>query len=86
LLATRDNRPLAGVPVGYPPPVDAARRAALEVCRERGLCPNCGADVATGWGSGSLADGIFCSFDCFAKFHGPTLQKRAQRYPDGFGQ
>ena len=64
---------------GYSSSVDAARRAALETCRERGLCPNCGATVSKGWGSGSLQAGLFCSFDCFAAFSGPELQERARR-------
>lgn len=77
--------PLVGVSVGYPPRVDPARRVALEACRERGLCPNCGATVipGSGWGSGNPADGMFCSFDCFAESRGPDLQKRAHQNADG---
>jgi hypothetical protein len=35
------------------------------------LCPNCEKEIAdrmNAYGSGSLADGLFCSLDCFASF------------------
>jgi hypothetical protein len=41
---------------------------------ESGTCPNCGRVVepGSGLGSGRIADGIFCSLDCFASFHYPV--------------
>ena len=34
-------------------------------------CPCCGADVGAGKaiGDGSRENGVFCSLDCYAKFH-----------------
>ena len=50
---------------------DAADIVRLRACAEQKLCPSCGQeyDVGRGYGSGRLDDGLFCSLDCFAKFH-----------------
>jgi hypothetical protein len=40
-------------------------------CLKRGICPQCKDQLPPGGGvgSGSLADGIYCSLDCYARAH-----------------
>jgi hypothetical protein len=41
----------------------------IEDARRRGVCPNCGAALGSERvGSGSVADGVFCSLGCLSEF------------------
>ena len=45
------------------------RQDRIEDARRRGVCPNCGLPLGTKTvGSGSLADGVFCSLTCLSQF------------------
>jgi len=47
---------------------DGKRRVASNA-RSLGVCPNCGRELTNpGYGTGSNADGIFCSLGCLADF------------------
>lgn len=57
-----------------------ARRLYLAHCLERNICPTCGTPTLgrNRYGTGALADGIYCSMKCFAQppadlFEGPAL-------------
>ena len=51
------------------PKAEAERRQTARISIQLGVCPQCGAAlVRPGYGSGSLADGLFCSLDCFGRF------------------
>lgn len=43
-------------------------RSHKERCLAAQMCPECGASIDTGVGTGRLADGIFCSLRCYADF------------------
>lgn len=47
------------------------KRVRIEWGGEKKKCPCCGLNInpGTGVGSGSWADGIFCSLDCYTRFH-----------------
>jgi hypothetical protein len=50
----------------------------LARCRADRVCPNCHNSIPEGGatGSGSHADGLFCSLDCYAEYHGPSIARR----------
>ena len=54
-------RPFSGLDV-------EAARMYLASCLEKGVCPTCGRRLTpTGrYGTGALADGIYCSLKCFS--------------------
>lgn len=56
-----DPTPAADVPV---------RRDAVAVALRLGVCPACGRELTPTdrYGSGRLADGIFCSLGCYAGY------------------
>jgi hypothetical protein len=62
-------------------PQDDVTRLQLRSASEAGVCPSCGKELPKGGGtgSGSLDDGLFCSLDCFAAFHGPRIWARHVR-------
>ena len=48
---------------------EAEEREALAVALREGCCPVCGKALAEpGYGSGKLADGLFCSLRCLSEF------------------
>lgn len=61
--------------------MDSGRQKRVERAREAGVCPECGRAVSEGQavGSGSHADGRFCSLDCYATFHQERLEEKAKR-------
>jgi hypothetical protein len=64
-------------------PLDPITRLQLRASIDAGVCPSCGANLDEGrhrTGSGDLDEGIFCSLDCFARFHGPRILRRHQRH------
>lgn len=45
------------------------KRDQIADARRRGICPNCGEQLGSERvGTGSLADGVFCSLGCLTKF------------------
>lgn len=57
----------------------AARKDRISAAATAGRCPECwGTLRADRVGSGRIADGIFCSLDCFSTFHAGYLLERAQ--------
>jgi len=48
----------------------------LKQCREKELCPNCQKSLANKLGSGSFKEGVFCSLDCYTKWHEAALIRR----------
>lgn len=57
-----------------------ARRLYLAHCLESNICPTCGAATIgrSRYGTGALADGIYCSMKCFSQppadlFDGPPV-------------
>lgn len=55
-----------------------------------GACPQCDKPIPAGGGigTGRLDDGLFCSLECFASFHGDMLEERRRLvtdYPEGDG-
>jgi hypothetical protein len=45
------------------------KQARIEDARRRGVCPNCGEPLGSKRvGSGSLAEGEFCSLGCLSQF------------------
>jgi hypothetical protein len=45
------------------------KQARIEGARRRGVCPNCGEPLGSRRvGTGSLADGEFCSLGCLSQF------------------
>ena len=53
-----------------------AEQGYLAQCRANGICPVCHNQLAQRIGSGKLDDGVFCSMDCYAKWHGASLVQR----------
>ena len=46
------------------------KRERIQGAAREGRCPECGGTLGhERIGSGQLADGIFCSLECFARFH-----------------
>ena len=53
------------------------KRAQIEDARLREVCPRCGQPLGDDRvGSGSLADGVFCSLACLSSFHDEYFQQR----------
>jgi hypothetical protein len=53
------------------------RRAKIDEALERDVCPQCGKPLAGDRvGTGSLADGVFCSLKCIAEFHSDYFEAR----------
>ncbi len=50
----------------------------LSRCLEQDICPVCQQSIAEKFGSGQLKDGVFCSLDCYAKWHEALLMRRHQ--------
>jgi hypothetical protein len=50
----------------------------LRECLEKGICPLCHKPIVERFGSGQLKDGVFCSLDCFGKWHEQALKRRHQ--------
>lgn len=55
------------------PEIEEQRRHAAHLARLLGVCPACGRAMdGPGYGSGSTADGNFCSLACYADYwYGP---------------
>jgi ribosomal protein L37AE/L43A len=45
------------------------KRQRIEDARRRDVCPECEKPLTDRVGTGALADGVFCSLECQAKFH-----------------
>jgi hypothetical protein len=55
-------------------------RKYLEKCLEAGICPYCKGALSRGrCGTGRTKEGVFCSLDCFARYHALTLKQKQQR-------
>ena len=56
------------------------RRRLIMKGRERGTCPQCQKVIAEGKGvgTGSFADGLFCSLKCQGEFHRSYYEQRAR--------
>lgn len=54
-----------------PPRIGEGPREAAAIALRLGVCPKCGAELTETrrYGSGSLADGIFCSLSCMSTYH-----------------
>jgi hypothetical protein len=53
------------------------KREQIEDARLREICPHCGKPLGDDRvGSGSLADGVFCSLACLSSFHDEYFQAR----------
>lgn len=50
----------------------------LRTCLDRSICPFCKREVPPGQrvGSGARCDGVFCSLDCYARYHALTIRER----------
>lgn len=58
------------------------KRAAIEEARRTETCPRCHKQLGDDRiGSGRLADGVFCSLDCQAKFHIDYYHERIKHLP-----
>lgn len=45
------------------------RRTIAANARALGVCPQCGAElIRAGYGTGSNADGLFCTLECLARY------------------
>jgi hypothetical protein len=49
---------------------------------DRNLCAYCGEPIpaAGGYGSGQIADGMFCRLKCFGVYHQMKLAEKAQLF------
>jgi len=47
---------------------------------DKNICPTCGTTIPDngGYGSGRIADGRFCSLECYGKYHEAAIRKRAE--------
>jgi len=47
---------------------------------DKKICPTCAAAIPEngGYGSGRIADGRFCSLDCYGKYHEAAIRKRGE--------
>jgi hypothetical protein len=53
------------------------KRARIAAARGNDVCPNCGKPLgANRVGSGSYADGVFCSLEYLSTFHADYLEER----------
>ncbi len=50
----------------------------LHRCLEQNICPVCQQTIVKRFGSGQIKDGVFCSLDCYAKWHDALLKRRHQ--------
>jgi hypothetical protein len=50
----------------------------LQQCLQKMVCPSCQKKLTNKVGSGRFKDGVFCSQDCYAKWHSGVLIKRHQ--------
>lgn len=50
----------------------------LRQCLEQNICPACQRPITKKVGSGQLKDGVFCSLDCYGKWHQALLMRRHQ--------
>jgi len=50
----------------------------LRQCREKSVCPECQRPLYEKVGGGQFKDGVFCSLDCYAKWHEALLVRRHQ--------
>ena len=51
------------------PEVEEGLRRGADSARRLGVCPACGREMnEPGYGSGAIADGNFCSLECFANY------------------
>jgi hypothetical protein len=48
----------------------------LRQCLEQNTCPACQQPITEKFGSGQVKDGVFCSLDCYAKWHQAMLKQR----------
>lgn len=59
----------------------------VQISSQLGVCPRCGKELdGPGYGSGRLADGVFCSLSCFADFReldGGPLALRGLEWSSG---
>jgi ribosomal protein L37AE/L43A len=52
------------------------KRQRIEDARRRDVCPECEKPLTDRVGTGTLADGVFCSLECQAKFHHDYFEER----------
>jgi hypothetical protein len=59
----------------------------LKMLWERNICPNCHGAILEGKrvGSGRMADGGFCSLDCFATYRALEFAEKARVIKKGTG-
>ena len=57
-------------------PMADDEQAYLRRCREQNVCPACQAPIVTKLGTGQAKDGVFCSLDCYTRWHEATLVRR----------
>jgi len=50
----------------------------LAQCLQAGICPACTKATVTKYGTGRFEDGVFCSFDCYTKWHAGALIRKHQ--------
>lgn len=50
----------------------------LRQCLEQNICPACRQTLTNKIGSGQFKDGVFCSSDCYTKWHAAELVRRHQ--------
>ena len=48
----------------------------LRECLEQNICPTCKKAIEKKFGSGQVKDGVFCSLDCYGKWHSGQLLRR----------
>jgi hypothetical protein len=48
----------------------------LRECLQSKICPTCQTPFEKGVGGGQPKDGLFCSLDCYAKWHEEMLIRR----------
>ena len=55
-----------------------AKRARLREANDLHLCPECSTPIVEGQGlgSGRIADGLFCTLDCYGKFYAEVLVEK----------
>jgi hypothetical protein len=45
---------------------------------EENICPVCRSSITEKFGSGQFKDGVFCSLECYGKWHQESLKRRHQ--------